>query len=215
MDTIRNIALLALVPLVLFACQKKHDEDAPVHVTSVELDITDKAITEEETFTLTATVLPENASDRTVTWSSSNGSVAAVNEGVVTGVSAGTAFVYATAGGMSASCRVTVNAKIVPPEPVHVTSVTLNKTTLDLLKGKSDIIFATVLPDNATDKTVSWSSSDSSIAAVENGTVKALKSGTAVITATADGVSATCTVNVSESHSSNGGDPEGFENETW
>lgn len=106
-------------------------------------------------------------------------------------------------------------AKVVPPEPVHVTSVTLDKESLDLLKGQSEIIFATVLPDNADDKTVSWSSSDTSVASVENGTVRALKSGTAFITATADGVSATCSVTVSESHGSQGGDPEGFEKEPW
>ena len=215
MDKIRHIAVIALLPLVLFACKKKQDPEVTVRVESVRLDPTDKQIVEEETFILSATVLPENASDKTVTWSSSNESVASVNEGVVTGVSAGTAMIYAKAGDKSASCRVTVIAKIVPPDPVHVTSVTLDKENLDLLKGQSEIIFATVLPDNADDRTVSWSSSDTSVASVENGTVRALKSGSAVITATADGVSASCTVNVSEDYNPQGGNPEGFDPEQW
>lgn len=77
-----------------------------------------------------------------------------------------------------------------------VTSVDLNKTQLTLTVGDKEELTATVLPENATDKTVVWTSSASSVATVENGTVTAVSAGTAEITATAGGKSATCTVTV-------------------
>ena len=85
----------------------------PVQVTDVELDITQKALNVGDTFTLTATVKPDNATDKSVTWSSSNTSVATVDEnGVVTAVSEGTATITATASnGVEASCTVTVKQK--------------------------------------------------------------------------------------------------------
>ena len=85
----------------------------PVQVTDVELDITQKALNVGDTFTLTATVKPDNATDKSVTWSSSNTSVATVDEnGVVTAVAEGTATITATASnGVEASCTVTVKQK--------------------------------------------------------------------------------------------------------
>ena len=85
----------------------------PVQVTDVELDITQKALNVGDTFTLTATVKPDNATDKSVTWSSSNTSVATVDEnGVVTAVTEGTATITATASnGVEASCTVTVKQK--------------------------------------------------------------------------------------------------------
>ena len=85
----------------------------PVQVTDVELDITQKALNVGDTFTITATVKPDNATDKSVTWSSSNTSVATVDEnGVVTAVTEGTATITATASnGVEASCTVTVKQK--------------------------------------------------------------------------------------------------------
>ena len=83
-----------------------------------------------------------------------------------------------------------------------VTSVTLNKNTLELYTGGSENLTATVAPDNATNKTVTWSSSDNTVATVDNnGNVTAVKAGTATITATAaddSNISATCTVTVTD-----------------
>ena len=83
-----------------------------------------------------------------------------------------------------------------------VTSVTLDKNTLELYTGSSENLTATVAPDNATNKTVTWSSSDNTVATVDNnGNVTAVKEGTATITATAadgSGCSATCTVTVTD-----------------
>ena len=84
------------------------------------------------------------------------------------------------------------------PSKVEVTGVALNKTTLSLEVGDNETLTATVAPNNATDKTVTWKGSDSSVAKVENGKVSALKAGTATITATAGGKSATCKVTVTE-----------------
>ena len=84
-------------------------------------------------------------------------------------------------------------------EQIAVTSVELNKTSINLKEGESETLVATVKPDNATDKTVTWSSSDETIASVESGKVTAIKEGKATITAKAGEKSATCTINVTSS----------------
>ena len=84
------------------------------------------------------------------------------------------------------------------PGTVPVSSITLDKTALTLAPGNSETLLATVLPDNATDKTVTWTSSNTSVATVSNGTVTALAAGTATITASAGGKLATCEVTVPE-----------------
>ena len=94
------------------------------------------------------------------------------------------------------------NQDIVQPKPdnkpstIAVTGVTLNKALLSLEVGDNETLIATVAPSNATDKTVTWKSSDKTVAKVENGKVTALKEGTATITATAGSKSATCEVTV-------------------
>lgn len=172
------------------------DEQTDVPVTGVSLNTSTLNLIEGGTDTLTATVEPNNATNRNVTWSSDNPSVATVNNGVVSAVSEGTATITVTAQGdstKSASCTVTVTAAAVP-----VTGVTLNKTSTSLYVGNTETLTATVAPDNATDKTVTWTSSNPSVATVENGVVSAVAPGTAVITVTtADGTkTATCTVTV-------------------
>ncbi len=174
------------------------DEQTDVPVTGVSLNTSTLNLIEGGTDTLTATVEPNNATNRNVTWSSDNPSVATVNNGVVSAVSEGTATITVTAQGdstKSASCTVTVTAAT-----VSVTGVTLNKTSTSLYVGDTETLTATVAPDNATNKAVTWTSSNPSVATVENGVVTALARGTAVITATAadgSGASASCTVTVS------------------
>ena len=102
-------------------------------------------------------------------------------------------------------------------QKVAVSSVSLNKTSVTLTEGESEVLNATVKPDDATDKTVTWTTSDASIATVDgNGKVTAVKAGTATITAKAGDKSATCTVTVKQK-GFDGGDPEGFisENGEW
>ena len=162
-----------------------------VPVTSVTLDKTTLEMTEGDEATLTATVKPDNATDKTVTWTSSDATVATVMDGKVKALKAGSVTITATAGEKSATCAITVKAKVIP-----VTSITLDKTTLSLAAGDEATLIATVKPDNATDKTVTWTSSDPSVATVADGKVHAVKLGIAVITAKAGDKTATCTVTV-------------------
>ncbi len=161
-------------------------------VESVTLNSSSISLEEDQTTTLVATINPNDADEKTVKWTTSSASVAMVSNGVVTAVAEGSATITASAGGKEASCTVTVQKKV-----VAVTSVTLNKTTLPLTKGQSETLTATVQPDDATDKTVTWSSSDATIASVtQDGHVTAMKSGSATITAKAGEKSATCEVSI-------------------
>ena len=173
-------------------------KDTNITITEVRLNKSTETLTEGDTTTLTATVLPENTTDsKSVSWSSSNSEVAAVDaNGTVTAKSAGTAVITATStNGKSAGCTVTVSRKEIP-----ITEISLDKSSATLTEGETTTLVATVLPENTTDsKNVSWSSSNSEVATVDaNGTVTAKSAGTAVITATsANGKTAGCTVTVS------------------
>ena len=162
-------------------------------VTSLTLDRTTLTMTEGDTQTLSATVKPDDATDKTVTWSSSNTAVATVDGGKVTAVAPGTATITAKAGDKTATCAVTVEKKVVP-----VTSVSLDRTTLTMTEGDTQTLTATVKPDNATDKTVTWSSSNTAVATVDGGKVTAVAPGTATITAKAGDKTATCAVTVNQ-----------------
>ena len=158
-------------------------------VTSVTLDKTTASLKAGESVTLTATVNPDDATDKTVTWSSSDQTVATVSNGVVTAKKGGTATITAKAGSKTATCQIIVVA-------TEVTSVTLNKTTASLRAGETVTLTATVNPSDATDKTVTWTSSDQTVATVSNGVVTAKKGGTATITAKAGSKTATCQITV-------------------
>ena len=164
-----------------------------VEVTDITLDKTELELKTGENETLTATVKPDDATDPTVSWSSSDEKIATVVDGVVTGVAAGSATITATAGDKTATCAVTVSEAVVP-----VTEISLDKEKLDMTEGDTETLTATVKPDNATVKTVTWKSSDETIAKVVDGVVTAVKAGSVVITATAGDKSATCEVFVSK-----------------
>ena len=168
-----------------------------VNVTEVTLDRTELTLTEGETETLTATVKPDNADNRKVTWSSDKTDVATVDgAGRVTAVKAGEAVVTVTTedGGKTATCKVTVKAKA-----VNVTEVTLDRTELTLTEGETETLTATVKPDNADNRKVTWSSDKTDVATVDGaGRVTAVKAGEAVVTVTTEdgGKTATCKVTV-------------------
>ena len=172
-----------------------------IPITEISLDKSSATLTEGETTTLTATVLPENTTyGKSVKWSSSNVAVATVDlMGKVTAKRAGTAIITAISeNGKTASCTITVNKK---DTNITITEVRLNKSTETLKEGDTTTLTATVLPENTTDsKSVSWRSSNSEVATVDaNGTVTAKRAGTAVITATStNGKTAGCTVTVSK-----------------
>jgi uncharacterized protein YjdB len=187
----KYILVLFVLPFLLVSCGEKEQE---VAVTSVSLAQATAEMLIGETVQLTATVLPSNATDKTITWASSKQSVATVsNSGLVTALSEGTSTVTASCGGKSGTCRVTVSKGM-----VAVTSISLNKGELALIKGQSETLVATVNPSDATDKTVSWDSSDKDIVSVDaNGTATAVSGGTATITAKAGNYQTTCIVTVS------------------
>lgn len=171
------------------------DEEQTVKVTGITLSQTSLSLKTGDTATLTATVLPEDATDKAVTWSTSNASVATVENGTVTAKAAGTATITAKAGEFTASCTVTVTNPA--PATIEATGVTLSASSLSLEIGKTATLTATVAPANATNKTVAWTSSNASIATVSNGTVTAKAAGTATITvSTANGKTAVCKVTV-------------------
>ena len=162
-------------------------------VTGITLNCTSKEIKEDESFVLTATVTPSNVNNYTIEWSSSDSSIAKVENGIVTGVKEGTATITASCLGYSASCTVKVNKNI-----ISVTGIALNSTSKEIKEDESFVLTATVTPSNVNNYTIEWSSSDSSIAKVENGIVTGVKEGTATITASCSGYSASCTVKVNK-----------------
>ena len=179
------------------------DAISTVKVSGVTIDPSSIILNIDASITLTATVTPENAADKSVTWSSSNESVATVEQnGKISAVGVGEATITAKAGDKTATCKVTVTAAA-----VAVTSVALDNTTLALTVGDAAVqLTATVAPDNATDKTVTWSSDKTSVATVDaTGKVTAVAAGTATITATAGDKTATCTVTVTAKASSDSG----------
>lgn len=160
-------------------------------VESVEIDKDYLDIKVGETAVLTASVLPEEAAGVTVEWTSSDASVATVAaDGTVTGLVPGTAVVTATASGKSDQCIVTVDG-------IDVEGVELDAKSIDIYIGESAKLNATVWPENATDKTLEWSSSDESVAVVDGeGNVTGVEAGNAVITVKSGAASAQCDVRV-------------------
>ena len=195
-NIVRFFAGLSLLLIVLFACGGGGDGKNEPELIAVEgVTLSQQALTMKvgEQQTLKAQVVPSNATDKTVKWSSSKTSVATVSaSGTVMAIADGEAEITAMAGGKKAKCIVTVKTDV-----VSVESVSLSEESLTLEEGKTATLTATVQPSDATDKTVSWSSSNSAVATVSSsGVVTAVKEGSATITASAGGKQATCTVTV-------------------
>ncbi|KAB5607120.1 glycosyl hydrolase family 95 catalytic domain-containing protein [Bifidobacterium jacchi] len=174
-----------------------------VEKTEKDVDVTgititgDKTATAGDTVTLSAAVAPENATDKSVTWKSSDEAVATVDtNGLVTTKKAGTVTITATSVSnpeVSATHEITVAAKTVAVESVTVAGKAA--MTVD----EEQQLTATVKPDDATDKTVAWKSSDANIATVDaNGKVFAKKAGKVTITATAGGKEGKLEITVSD-----------------
>jgi uncharacterized protein YjdB len=190
-----------------------------IAVTGVSLSPTTLTLPEGQTYTLSASVSPNTATNKTVTWSSNNASVVSVTTGgtikAQTGKKGQTAVITVTTqdGGKTATCTVTVI-------PVAVTGITLSSTSLDFssyvnlvnLESAAKTLTATVSPSNAENKAITWSSSNTNVAAISDAVTTATASGkatakitpvsgsggTATITVTTQdgGYSATCTVKV-------------------
>jgi len=195
--TMKKALFISLCVLLLAGtgCKKNVEpEPQKVAVTGVSLKPNTLSLKVGEAETLSAVVIPANADNKTVSWSTSDPSVATVANGLVTAVKEGSATITVTTidGGKTATCAVTVSADVVP-----VTGITIDQgATAEVEEGNTITLTATVQPDNATDKTVTWGSSNDAIATVANGVVTGVTPGEAVITAKAGDKTATCTVTV-------------------
>lgn len=188
--------MMLAVLVAAFACEKKNDNNGdPVAVTDVSLNQTSATLTTGGTLTLVATVEPDDATVKTVEWESSNPTVATVlSSGLVTAIAPGSATIMVVTddGNKTATCALTVN-------PIVVADVWLSPATVILTPGNTMTLTVTVLPDNATNRNVAWTSSSTATATVDNtGKVTAVALGSATITVTtADGGhTATCDVQV-------------------
>ena len=233
-------ALAALLAMTNFiGCKNDDDDDgdvATVAVDKVEITSTETDVEVGKTITLTAKVSPENATDKTVTWTSDNNEVATVKDGVVTGVKAGEATITASAGGKNATVKVTVKAAATSggeTTTIAVTEVKITSTVTEVKVGETITLTAEVLPADATNKTVAWTSSDNTVATVKDGVVTGVKAGETTITASAGGKNATVKVTVKAAATSGGetggetggstggetggetGTTTGFENTYW
>ena len=192
--TLMAALVSAMTLLSAVGCGEK--EPPVISVSGVSINQTNITVKEGESQSLSATVSPSDAQNKAVSWSSSNSSVATVdNSGRVTGVKAGSATITVTTsdGGKTATCSVTVEAKI-----INVSGVTLDNAKLEIPVGGEATLAATVAPADATDKSVTWTSSDEAVAKVSGGKVTAVAAGTATITVktTDGGKTATCEVTV-------------------
>ncbi|MBQ7005505.1 MAG: Ig-like domain-containing protein [Clostridia bacterium] len=146
-------------------------------VTDISLDVTEKETFVGDSFTLTATVSPDDATEKSVVWSSSYESVAKVENGVVTVLSRGNCEIIATTvdGGFEAKCA--LEAIQLPEE------VVFDKEEYTVNVGATLTLNATVLPENTNDTSLTWESSDEQIAKVVDGVVTPVKAGSCEITA--------------------------------
>ena len=193
------------------------EETETVYVDAVTVSPATLSLEKGKKEKLTATITPEDATDKTVTWSSADETIATVSAtGEVTAVAAGTTVITATSENgepkeidtskipgskidekipipttRAGVCVVTVTDPSAEPDPsddeVYVTAVTVTPVTSTIKEGETLQLTAKVMPDNATDKTVKWESSNINVATVNSkGVVTAIKEGSAVITATAN-----------------------------
>lgn len=208
--------------------EKPTPEPTPAEVKADKITLNRESVTFtalNQTFSLSATVTPENAEEKAVGWNSINTSAVTVDEnGKITAVGRGSSEVFCflkSNGEVFAKCSVTVQIPETKPEPtkpvepkptepetVKVSGITLNPDiSLEIKEGSSYTIKATVAPSNATNSSVKWSSSSTDVATVDDsGNVTAIKAGYTMITCTAvdgSGVSASCPVTVTAKSTTN------------
>lgn len=171
----------------------------PTAVESVTLNAHELTLLVDDSVKLIPTIEPTTATNKNVTFTSSDKDIVSVqSDGTITALDIGTASITVTTadGGFTDSCEVTV-----AETKIDVESVSLDKTSLELIEGESDKLVATILPENATNKAVTWSSDDEDVVTVDTeGNVTARSPGSAIVTVeTVDGGEAvTCLVTVSE-----------------
>jgi uncharacterized repeat protein (TIGR02543 family) len=174
------------------------DKDNFKKVTKVSVSTSSTEIKIGETATIKSSIKPSKASNKNVTYKSSNTNVAMVDlKGKVTAISEGTVTITVSSlDGSKKSGKIDITVK-----PIDVANITLNKTSVSLIEGNTQQLTATISPDNATHKEASFTSSNASVATIdENGNIKAIQAGTATITAASGNISTTCAVTVTSAN---------------
>jgi uncharacterized protein YjdB len=188
-----------LLLFVLFGCSfGGGSSNATVAVAAISLDKATDTVTVGSVDKLNATIVPADATNKSLFWSTNNASIATVSSnGLVTGVAAGSTTITVTTvdGGKTATCAVTV-------VDMAVSGVSLSKSVSTIYVGGTDQLIATIAPTNATNLAVIWHTSDASVATVStHGLVAGVSMGTAKITVTTvdGGYTADCTISVIDS----------------
>lgn len=169
----------------------------PVYPTAISLSASSHTVGIGQTLTITPTFTPDNTTVKALTWDTTDSNIATVDDGLVTGRAAGTVTISAI--GTAQDKSQIVAEYSVTVQTIPVTSIQMNKNSTSLTVGEEDTLTVTFNPSNATNKNVSWETSNNGVATVNNGTVTAVAKGTATITATSEdgNKTATCTVTVS------------------
>ena len=163
-----------------------------VIITDLKLNKNNVIVNQGSSVNIDATIVPSNASNKTLTWTSANNSIATVSKGMIYGKSAGTTYIEVkTNNGITRRIQVVVNE-------IATNSISLNQTSAKVGKGGEVKLYATFNPSNASNKNLRWTTSNASVAVVsQNGQVTTYNTGTAVITAiSSNGKTAKCTVTV-------------------
>lgn len=186
------VLLLAVLSVITIGCSS---DEKTVSVIGITLNKENITLTEGQSEVLSYNIAPSDADDKSVSWKSSNSSVASVNEGKVTAIKQGQATISVSTndGNKIAKCNVTVNSKIIP-----VTNIEVTPKNLEIKVGEKGEISASISPENATNKSIVWKSSDENVAVVSNGEVSGIAEGDVVIYASVDGVCDSSIVTVSK-----------------
>jgi len=160
---------------------------------SIELDTTNESINIGGTITLTPIITPSNVTDKTLVWTSSDNSVATVSNGVVKGLKEGKVKITVkTINDKTASANIIVTASVIP-----ISEISIDKKDVSLNVGETIILKENIKPSNATSTFVTWESSNTSVVTINNGIIKAVKPGSAIITVrTENGKTATSKITV-------------------
>lgn len=187
-------SLIAIFAFAISAC----DPVKPISVTGINFTDDEKTILVGDTITLAYELLPSDATNKLITWVSDDESIATVNnQGIVTGEALGETIITITTveGNFSDTCII-----YVVEDSINVTGISLNQNTMTAYLGDTPRLIATIQPSNATNKNITWSSTNTSVATIDDGLISALAAGTTNISVTTidGGFVASCSLTVIE-----------------